>query len=621
VVFTGEGPHELRVVAQQLVEYAAAHGGPTLVHFDEVGSRGSHDVNDLRGLAAEVWQQLRYMSNTGKPVPTIYFLVTGRSTEPFESIGSGVSSSPCGSRFLVLDMLKPQHVGEVRRWLTGDDRKSTVPKETQLKLHRLHDVKAGCHLDTVLTKATGGAPRLLLYTLRAMAYLQCPLDSVDAIDSAVFEVVYDKLSNNIDISREFLPDDTVSAAVHFSYLLALSLAGPLSITSIVDKKFAVGNTKASVAHMLRFQPFFLSRQDAGNVTLELPAYHRRRAHDKFASEGVPMLLLALPQTSLEISARWRVFELLVPHAIAVRAGCARLIKQDDKQTWAKALPRLFRESEIAARLDFHLGDNPFKSTTMVVNKEWTEGTVPPMHIADGVVYPPEKASSEDAFHFQHLTKLNDAGVVAWQMKLFDDTPFQMATLATEVGKCMTSISEVFVIACTNYGPELLNVINGADDRVVVLKAWSDGIAAVYSMGGGGKELLWRSGQRRNSKWCVFPSKITTDCKPKNDTSVTVRPGLEVVLPHPDVVTELVGRNLMAGLQNPAANTGLIITSLDNILSGTGGPTPMAVDAAAGAAAGKWAHALWVALRDAHCAMCGACKLFSLTCAQTVCRCL
>ena len=72
-----------------------------------------------------------------------------------------------------------------------------------------------------------------------------------------------------------------------------------------------------------------------------------------------MLMLALPQAGLEVSDRWHVFELLVPHVIAVHAGFDQLIRRHDMQTWAEALPVLFGKSEIAKNLVFNFGPNPF----------------------------------------------------------------------------------------------------------------------------------------------------------------------------------------------------------------------------------------------------------------------
>lgn len=99
----------------------------------------------------------------------------------------------------------------------------------------------------MLTDATGDAPRLLLFTLRALAYLKCPLDSNEAINDAIYDMVYPMFNNDIGISLEFMPGNEASTAVYFSYLLALSLAGPLSKTSIVAKEFAVGKAMMSVA--------------------------------------------------------------------------------------------------------------------------------------------------------------------------------------------------------------------------------------------------------------------------------------------------------------------------------------------------------------------------------------
>ena len=74
------------VVAECLVTYAAKQNGPVLVHFDEVGSHWGYKIQSLQCLAAETWKKLHTMTDDGKHVmPTIYFLATGKSTEPFEA--------------------------------------------------------------------------------------------------------------------------------------------------------------------------------------------------------------------------------------------------------------------------------------------------------------------------------------------------------------------------------------------------------------------------------------------------------------------------------------------------------------------------------------------------------
>lgn len=102
-----EAEREPQIVAEQIVKHAAVHGGATFVHVDEVGGSATHNINFLRRLAKAVWKELRALSHAGETLPTIYFLVTGRSTKPFESIGPGTGRTlPCRSRFLVLDLLK-----------------------------------------------------------------------------------------------------------------------------------------------------------------------------------------------------------------------------------------------------------------------------------------------------------------------------------------------------------------------------------------------------------------------------------------------------------------------------------------------------------------------------------
>ena len=160
---------------------------------------------------------------------------------------------PCGSHFLVLSMLKPDHIGEVRRWLTGDDPRSKVSGALKLNMTSYKEVD---YLDEVLTQATGGAPRLLLYTLRALAYLQCSLNSRAEVDEALI-IVYNNISKvNIVCADLLPPGDRADASAHFSYLLALSLAGPLERRVLTAYAFQVRNSKVSVARMMRFQPFF-----------------------------------------------------------------------------------------------------------------------------------------------------------------------------------------------------------------------------------------------------------------------------------------------------------------------------------------------------------------------------
>eukprot|EP00035_Acanthoeca_spectabilis_P019357 m.420607 g.420607 ORF g.420607 m.420607 type:complete len:875 (+) comp16846_c2_seq21:4661-7285(+) len=560
-------PFAVRTVAAKVVEFAERRG-PTLLHFDEVGSDKGHNINDIRRLAVAVWTELHSRLATSGRSPMVYFLVTGRSTEPFQSIGRGSVGSPCGNHFLVLDLLKAEHVGDVRQWLSGAD----IPAERRLKLNNLTDADAGCYLDRVLTDATGGAPRLLLYTLRALAYLQCSLGSNDEIDSAM-NSVYSALTKVPDIAREFIPSRSdADAKLEFSYLLALSLSGVLNV-SIMEQKFVVSGREVSVATMMRFQPFFLSRVDKKDVehfTLELPLFYRRRAAQVFGTGGVPMLLLALSQSRVEAHERWRLFELVVPHAVAVRAAFRKVGVAPTPSMWADALPNLFGKSNIAKALVFDLGAKPFECTAARVTSGWGPEGVPPDLVSRGTVFPPDKAPSEDAFHFQRKSDGTTA-VVGWQMKLFEATTFTLATLRDEVGKCMKVITEVFVVTCTRFGAELGGVI-AKNGKVLVLGAWDDTTSAEYAMGS--EQLLVRAAGAE--KWCVFPTKGETSDVPKNSTVVTVRSGLEVVLPHPEVVSELVGKEIMKSLRG-RPNPELIVTGLGQVLS------KMTADAPAAAA--------------------------------------
>eukprot|EP00736_Rhodelphis_marinus_P013572 Rmarinus@m.15699 len=130
--------------AQSLVSYASTHG-PTLFHFDEVGAKEKHSLDELRFLVREVWKQMWQIKNTegAGNMPRVYFLVTGKSTE---HIGGGTQFHPCGSHFLVLDMLSSKCIGEVRRHMMG-------LKLNPLKLNHLRETDAS-YLDQRLAGAT-----------------------------------------------------------------------------------------------------------------------------------------------------------------------------------------------------------------------------------------------------------------------------------------------------------------------------------------------------------------------------------------------------------------------------------------------------------------------------------
>jgi hypothetical protein len=302
--------------ARFLVEYATDHG-PTLFHFDEVGADPLHSLFDLRQLAVAVWARMHAIKTKdgGDAMPRVYFLVTGRSTEPFQEVDTGSAESPCGSYFLVLGMLSAEHVGDVRKHVMSS--RITHP----VVLVGLNETRHGQYLDECLARATGGAPRLLLYTLRALHHLQLPLDSEEAIALAVNDNVFTLLNNIPIVSREFRPSRSDATESSFFRML---LAFHIHRHRVQhDTSVKIGSTNTKIGRMLRFQPFLLSRggsTSSDQFVLHLPLYHLKSSAAEFGADAVPMLLIAMAGADVIANEPWRIFEMYNPHSQQLKLG-------------------------------------------------------------------------------------------------------------------------------------------------------------------------------------------------------------------------------------------------------------------------------------------------------------
>ena len=196
---------DIEMAAVQVVAAALKRGMPLLILMDEVGSNTEHNLKDLRAFVQEIYIKMwRVISNERREMPRIYFLVTGRSVDYFEpAILAGVAKSPLGTELLVLNMLEPEHVSEIRRCLQS--------RKPPLVLNGVTDDVAE-HLDQSLCTVTGGAPRLLLYTLRALHYLcvyeGISLNSEAKIDHAVNDRAFELLTSISTVRQELMPAHT-----------------------------------------------------------------------------------------------------------------------------------------------------------------------------------------------------------------------------------------------------------------------------------------------------------------------------------------------------------------------------------------------------------------------------
>ncbi|MEM1008066.1 MAG: hypothetical protein AAGJ35_03590 [Myxococcota bacterium] len=478
-----------------LVNYAMSkRPKATLFHFDEVGSDADHNIDNLRKLAVRVWHLLWEIKarEGAEAMPRIYFLVTGRSTAPFELVGTGRHGSPCGSRFLLLDMLNPAHVSEVRRCLSDAGNLRPESKSVALSFPTLDEGKHGHYLDQCLQQATGGAPRLLLYTLRALQWLlhhtsPCvQLTSEELIHDAIFHKVYEILWKIKVVAREFSPHNHVN----FAYLFALSLQDqPLEGTMSVTVK----RKPTPLWHLLRFEPFFLSRLHRngqavppGSFTLCLPRFHQQAAQDRLT--GVPTLLVSAAGAHLNINEPWRVFEYFPAQVVALRASL-RKVMGVTPASWAEAVPELFAKSQLARQAKFHLGSHPY-----AVHHEQKElpkaiEGAPKLYVDKGAIFGRDKSNSGDMFHVQQ--KLTGTGyiVIEWQQKFLVNTKLTMTTARDELKKSVQSLPTIHVLFSSQVGQQLQSAMEHVHGKVLVLRAWDATHAAEYTFGKGKKVCI------------------------------------------------------------------------------------------------------------------------------------
>ena len=144
----------------------------------------------------------------------------------------------------------------------------------------------------------------------------------------------------------------------------------------------------------------------------------------------------------------------------------------------------------------------------------------------------------------------------------------MSTVRDEVGKASKTVDSVLVIFSATVGKQLAGAM--PDSKVLVLRSWDDKTAASFSFANSkSSTLLWRS--ETCDRWCQFPDLVPSDSKPSGAKFVEVRPGLEVVIPHHDVVKQLVGAKLfdaLVGLSHDSDDSsaiGAVVTTLHETL--------------------------------------------------------
>ena len=159
-----------------------------------------------------------------------------------------------------------------------------------------------------------------------------------------------------------------------------------------------------------------------------------------------------------------------------------------------------------------------------------------------------------------------------QTKLWQDG-FQPANLVAELDKvhCPESVPVVLCICVTSLGAGLNSCVLAQPSRVLTLTSWSETIAAEFTLQDTG--LLWR--RMDEAKWYKWPCQEEKDqftgALAQTRTVFAVRPKLEVIIPLPAIVREVVGPELYDGLisaqrNRDASTTSSVICTLDSVFS-------------------------------------------------------
>ncbi len=548
-----------RVAAAQVVDAAVKLDQPLLIHYDEVGPRTWQDLEVLYSFVNEIWTEMWNVNRKGGDMPLIFFLVTGKTIAYVRTDApSNHSHYPVGIKLRVLNMFEPTHVGEIRKHLQEC--------KTPLVLNVVTDDVAE-YLDQSLCIVTGGAPRLLLYTLRAL-HFACVNDGISLhskanIDQAIHKRAFDLINDGLNfgqvlVSSGLCGKNGPKTCKELALLLALSLFE----TSLHFETFVQvpGGPRIAAGRFFTSHAFVLthcSMYGHEAFVLTLPLYHLR-AMGRHLVGILPRLLAGMAAAAIHLDKPWRIFGVLPADTAAIRASLSHPFYT---ATWASVIPQWFGASKLAGSMQFRLRKNPFQMIVIDMAATFQKQRL----FGNRVCVRKRKATSSDEVHFMRPDETKTASMLHEGLQLGD--------LVCELNKihCPVHVPVVVCIVAGTLSVGLNSFVLSQIGRVLVLTSWGMEAQAEFALHETG--LLWhRTGQKKWYKWpgkektSKFAGKLTDQM-----TLIAVRPNLEVVIPHPDVVQELVSPSLFDGLINAQQTKDLsavasIICKLDCMLS-------------------------------------------------------
>ena len=261
---------------------------------------------------------------------------------------------------------------------------------------------------------------------------------------------------------------------------------------------------------------------------------------------VPRLLSCMAGAAIPPDELWRILELPPAHIIDI---CASRSNQFKHATWANVMPKWFGASPLAQRLHFGLSIDPFRVTVIDMAATLKDrGLINGFCYEDNLYVGHDIANACDGAYITRVASNGTPSVLYMQTRMWQDG-FQPADLVKELEAInyAESVPVVHCIVATRLGGDLDACVMAQDSHVLILTSWSKTVPAEYTLHN--RCLLWHpKGEKR---WFRWPSQEThcviTESLADSLTVIAVRPDLEVVIPHPGVVREVIGPNLFDAL--------------------------------------------------------------------------
>eukprot|EP00434_Breviolum_minutum_P036636 symbB.v1.2.032469.t1/scaffold3898.1/size48671/1 len=512
-------------IADHVMRKASEDNAPLFVHFDEVGELGNQ-VADLRETIRQTWSKM-LEQEADQPMPRIYFFLSGRDV-PLKALGK--PGSPIGTKWIILDMLKEEHI---ERILNG----------TRTLSEKLREFSEFNGLPKTLVQWTGGSPRLLVYCLRALHHLS-EEGVLTGDGEQTMERVYSIFQEVQAIAGEvFLAaEDEGDWRETWIYLILLAqLRVPCHRRMVVH----VGNSENNLETLIGRLNIYISKPSKLIVGIEDPFYicHMKMVEKfvraRFSSDCRVQLFLGA-ETGMNAA---QLLECLVEQRIIVKA----CLGQGIACSWKELLNPLLDGTMAAGKavvLDRGCPLKPFPKVTQQA-KPLSEVTLPLPKIlhpnnllaamkkmdSNKVYRPGPQSGSADTFIKQ------DGFVIELQDKSGVASGITWGDVCKEVNKCLKDGHVIWVMIAIKLSETMLRWVG---DKPLVLKAgyYQEEAVSKNSM------LLYRPECSKHWTQKIVNGKFEKLISGKNTTGqhteLLVRENLEVVIAPPSAIKEFLG---------------------------------------------------------------------------------